>query len=239
MAEIAAMCPREDRIAERRVFPGSRQIAKNVMARACKTAGIVHRHPHDLRHRYASVQIGRGVPVTQVAASSAIRAHARHLQPRTSRRGEVMRRARSPGLRAALPEPEERGRLTGQGPFRRGGSHAYRAACGRRVSSDSRSAGADPIKPDSLIFTVNCPGTQEFRVVGTGAAGHVLGSTSIAVLLSGTTTVFEDGVQVDQFTVTHPGEGNPTLEPCSAVGQSGTLQIVITNAAILLTPPRG
>jgi integrase len=38
------------------------------MARACKAAGIVHRHPHDLRHRYASVQIGRGVPVTQVAS---------------------------------------------------------------------------------------------------------------------------------------------------------------------------
>jgi integrase len=38
------------------------------MARECKTAGIVHRHPHDLRHRYASVQIARGVPVTQVAA---------------------------------------------------------------------------------------------------------------------------------------------------------------------------
>lgn len=44
------------------------RVAKNVMARACKTAGIVHRHPHDLRHRYASVQIARGVPVTQVAA---------------------------------------------------------------------------------------------------------------------------------------------------------------------------
>jgi integrase len=38
------------------------------MARACKAAGIAHYHPHDLRHRYASVQIGRGVPVTAVAA---------------------------------------------------------------------------------------------------------------------------------------------------------------------------
>jgi integrase len=38
------------------------------LARACKAADIVHRHPHDLRHRYASVQIGRGVPVTAVAA---------------------------------------------------------------------------------------------------------------------------------------------------------------------------
>lgn len=69
MEEVAATCPREDRTAERRVFSGfSPDVAKNVMARACKVAGIVHRHPHDLRHRYASVQIGRGVPVTQVAA---------------------------------------------------------------------------------------------------------------------------------------------------------------------------
>jgi integrase len=69
MLEVAETCPREDRTPERRVFPGfSPDVAKNVMARACKSAGIVHRHPHDLRHRYASVQIGRGVPVTQVAA---------------------------------------------------------------------------------------------------------------------------------------------------------------------------
>jgi integrase len=39
-----------------------------VPARACTATGIAHRHPHDLRHRYASVQIARGVPVTQVAA---------------------------------------------------------------------------------------------------------------------------------------------------------------------------
>jgi integrase len=51
------------------VFPGfSPDTAKNAMARACKTAGIVHRHPHDLRHRYASVKIAEGVPVTTVAA---------------------------------------------------------------------------------------------------------------------------------------------------------------------------
>lgn len=69
MDEIAATCPREDRTADRRVFVGfTADVAKNVMARACKAAGIVHRHPHDLRHRYASVQIGRGVPVTEVAA---------------------------------------------------------------------------------------------------------------------------------------------------------------------------
>ena len=71
MEEIAETCPREDRTAERRVFLGfTADVAKNVMARACMTAGIVHRHPHDLRHRYASVQIGRGVPVTRSRRSS-------------------------------------------------------------------------------------------------------------------------------------------------------------------------
>jgi integrase len=69
MQELSETCPREDRTSERRVFAGfSPDVAKNVMARACKTAGIVHRHPHDLRHRYASVKIADGVPVTQVAA---------------------------------------------------------------------------------------------------------------------------------------------------------------------------
>jgi integrase len=69
MAEVGQSCPREDRTAERRVFPGfTADVAKNVMARACKAAGIVHRHPHDLRHRYASVKIAEGVPVTSVAA---------------------------------------------------------------------------------------------------------------------------------------------------------------------------
>jgi integrase len=69
MTEVADTCPREDRTAERRVFPGfTPDVAKNVMDRACRTAGIAHRHPHDLRHRYASVKIAEGVPVTQVAA---------------------------------------------------------------------------------------------------------------------------------------------------------------------------
>jgi integrase len=59
MLEVADTCPREDRTPERRVFVGfTPDVAKNVMARACKAAGIVHRHPHDLRHgtrRYRSV----------------------------------------------------------------------------------------------------------------------------------------------------------------------------------------
>jgi integrase len=69
MEEITATTPPDDRTAERRVFPGfTADVGKNVMARACKAAGIVHRHPHDLRHRYASVKVAEGVPVTTLAA---------------------------------------------------------------------------------------------------------------------------------------------------------------------------
>ena len=69
MEAIAEACPPDDRTAERRVFPGfSPDTARRVVARACKAAGIPHFHPHDLRHRYASVKIAEGVPVTQLAA---------------------------------------------------------------------------------------------------------------------------------------------------------------------------
>jgi integrase len=69
MEEVAETCPPDDRVPERRVFVGfTADAAKNVMARACKAAGIAHFHPHDLRHRYASVKIAEGVPVTQLAA---------------------------------------------------------------------------------------------------------------------------------------------------------------------------
>jgi integrase len=69
MDEIAATCPPDDCTAERRVFQGfSPDVAKNVMARACKAAGIPHFHPHDFRHRYASVKLREGVPVTELAA---------------------------------------------------------------------------------------------------------------------------------------------------------------------------
>jgi integrase len=69
MLEIAEKMPCEDRTAERLVFPGfTGNAVKNAMARACKAVGIAHRHPHDLRHSYASVKIAEGVPVTTVAA---------------------------------------------------------------------------------------------------------------------------------------------------------------------------
>ncbi len=76
MEEVVALLQREDRIPpERRVFDGlecrarvTGDAARSVMARACRTAGIARYSPHDLRHRYASIQVGRGVPVTAVAA---------------------------------------------------------------------------------------------------------------------------------------------------------------------------
>jgi integrase len=69
MQEIDATCPVDDRTPERAVFPGfTPDVAKNVMARACVAAGIPHFHPHDLRHRYASLKLREGVPVTDLAA---------------------------------------------------------------------------------------------------------------------------------------------------------------------------
>jgi integrase len=68
MEEIAATCPLEDRSAERRVFPGfSADVAKNVMARTCKAAGILHFHPHDLRHRRITIWHHEGIPARVLA----------------------------------------------------------------------------------------------------------------------------------------------------------------------------
>jgi integrase len=69
MAEISDTCAPDNRTPGRRLFQGfSPDVAKNVIARACRAAGIPHIHPHDLRHRYASVKLREGVPVTDVAA---------------------------------------------------------------------------------------------------------------------------------------------------------------------------
>ena len=66
MGEVAATCPREDRTPERRVFLGfNADGCGTAMGCACKTAGIPHYHP---RHRYASVKIAEGGPVTTLAA---------------------------------------------------------------------------------------------------------------------------------------------------------------------------
>jgi integrase len=69
MVEIAAATPPDDRTPERRVFPGaSPELMRKAVDRACDRAGIAKHTPHSLRHRYISVQVARGVPVTNVAA---------------------------------------------------------------------------------------------------------------------------------------------------------------------------
>jgi archaellum component FlaG (FlaF/FlaG flagellin family) len=105
---------------------------------------------------------------------------------------------------------------------------------------------ADPIKnPDARTFTVTCTvdgQSTTFQIVGTGAAGHVLDNNSIAVLASGTRTTFVNGVQTDQVTFSTPGQGLRTV-PCTATAEfqdeaGDNVRIVITDAQILLTPPR-
>lgn len=60
--------PEDDRTG--RVFRhGSEQAIASAIRRACQSASIAHFHPHDLRHRYASVMVARGVPITTLAAA--------------------------------------------------------------------------------------------------------------------------------------------------------------------------
>lgn len=69
MMEISNSCPPDDRTPKRKVFAGAtRQTIGMAMRKACANARIQHHHPHDLRHRYASVKIREGVPVTDLAA---------------------------------------------------------------------------------------------------------------------------------------------------------------------------
>jgi integrase len=69
MEDVLATCPPDDRTPERRVFQGAtRQVLGMAMRRGCESAGLALYSPHDLRHRYASVKIREGVPVTDLAA---------------------------------------------------------------------------------------------------------------------------------------------------------------------------
>jgi integrase len=69
MREITAATPPDDQTSDRRVFQGTPAAVGNVITRACQSAGIAHYHPHDLRHRWISVQVKRGVPITEIAAA--------------------------------------------------------------------------------------------------------------------------------------------------------------------------
>jgi hypothetical protein len=69
MVQIQETCPLEDRTSERRVFPRfSVDGTEKAMSTACKLAEIPRYSPHDLRHRYASLKLREGVPVTDLAA---------------------------------------------------------------------------------------------------------------------------------------------------------------------------
>ena len=107
-------------------------------------------------------------------------------------------------------------------------------------------AAADPVKKDP-VFSVTCTVDGQpltFQVVGTGSAGHILGQNGNVVLMSGTTTTFVNGVQVEQFTYSTPGKGLNTV-PCTGLaefedeeGNAVRIQIV---AEALITPqgPKG
>jgi integrase len=64
MKELAASCPLEDRLPDRRVFQRVDEDGlRNAMIRACRQAGIVVYSPHDLRHRRISLWHHQGVPL--------------------------------------------------------------------------------------------------------------------------------------------------------------------------------
>ncbi len=66
---ITETCPWDDRVPERLVFQGiSDHHLRKVMTTACKSAGIAHYSPHDLRHRRISLWHGQGVPAAELAA---------------------------------------------------------------------------------------------------------------------------------------------------------------------------
>jgi integrase len=65
---IEETCPLEDRVENRRVFPGfTVNHSGVVMARACRHAGVPAYSPHDLRHRRISLWHGQGVPARELA----------------------------------------------------------------------------------------------------------------------------------------------------------------------------
>lgn len=65
---IENTCPPDDRTPERRVFQGITEAsAYQAMSRACKTAGVPHYHPHDLRHRRITIWHQSGVPARELA----------------------------------------------------------------------------------------------------------------------------------------------------------------------------
>ncbi len=68
MQAIESTCPLEDRVPERKVFPGiTVGSARQAMTRACRLAKIPHYSPHDLRHRRITLWHQSGVPARDLA----------------------------------------------------------------------------------------------------------------------------------------------------------------------------
>lgn len=68
-AAVVELCPRDDRVHDRRVFQGvTDSRLRTAIARACRAAGVPHFSPHDLRHRRATLWHLAGEPVVQAAA---------------------------------------------------------------------------------------------------------------------------------------------------------------------------
>lgn len=66
-ATVSALCPREDRTPERRVFLGvSGDRLRTALQRACTAAGVPTFSPHDLRHRRISLLHLAGVPWARI-----------------------------------------------------------------------------------------------------------------------------------------------------------------------------
>jgi integrase len=66
MEQVLRLVPFDDRRIDQRVLGLTRNSVNQAMRRACQAAGIPHFHPHDLRHRHASVRIARGESVLVV-----------------------------------------------------------------------------------------------------------------------------------------------------------------------------
>lgn len=63
MQELLDQVPPDDRTPTTPVFPKMSEAGCRVaMWRACQRAGIANYSPHDLRHRWVSIQVKRGVP---------------------------------------------------------------------------------------------------------------------------------------------------------------------------------
>lgn len=68
MDVLAETCPFEDRTAEKRLLPGLTEgMVRKAITRACQAAGVPHYHPHDFRHRRASLWHGQGVTAAELA----------------------------------------------------------------------------------------------------------------------------------------------------------------------------